>query len=402
MSGPLSGYRVIDLTQMIAGPLATMILGDQGADVIKVENPAGGDYVRRAANRRSGFSAAFLNNNRNKRSIALNLKHEQGIHLLLELARNADVFVQNFRPSVAERMGLGENIVRSVCPDIVYVSIAGFGFDGPYAQRPVYDPLIQSLSGLTTIQAGSDGAKPRLVRTILPDKLTAVTASQAITAALLAREKTGEGQHVKLSMLDAVIAFLWNSDMGSQTFVGGELPQQQAASFIDLIYETADGHISVAVPQDSEWHALTKALDRPEWLDDDRFKTPALRDENINERLALIQETLLTRGTREWLERLENEGVPCAPVLTRNEMVDHPQIMANDIVQSYEHPHAGTLRQARPAARFNRTPTASQKGAPLLGEHTYELLGEIGLTEVEIERLISRDIVVANEQKADR
>lgn len=402
MSGPLSGYRVIDLTQMIAGPLATMILGDQGADVIKVENPAGGDYVRRAANRRSGFSAAFLNNNRNKRSIALNLKHEQGIHLLLELARNADVFVQNFRPSVAERMGLGENIVRSVCPDIVYVSIAGFGFDGPYAQRPVYDPLIQSLSGLTTIQAGSDGAKPRLVRTILPDKLTAVTASQAITAALLAREKTGEGQHVKLSMLDAVIAFLWNSDMGSQTFVGGELPQQQAASFIDLIYETADGHISVAVPQDSEWHALTKALDRPEWLDDDRFKTPALRDENINERLALIQETLLTRGTREWLERLENEGVPCAPVLTRNEMVDHPQIMANDIVQSYEHPHAGTLRQARPAARFNRTPTASQKGAPLLGEHTYELLGEIGLTEVEIGRLISRDIVVANEQKADR
>lgn len=400
MSGPLSGYRVIDLTQMIAGPLATMILGDQGADVIKVENPAGGDYVRRAANRRSGFSAAFLNNNRNKRSIALNLKHEQGIHLLLELARNADVFVQNFRPGVAERMGLGENIVRSVCPDIVYVSIAGFGFDGPYAQRPVYDPLIQSLSGLTTIQAGSDGAKPRLVRTILPDKLTAVTASQAITAALLAREKTGEGQHVKLSMLDAVIAFLWNSDMGSQTFVGGELPQQQAASFIDLIYETADGHISVAVPQDSEWHALTNALDRPEWLDDDRFKTPALRDENINERLALIQETLLTRGTREWLERLENEGVPCAPVLTRNEMVDHPQIMANDIVQSYEHPHAGTLRQARPAARFNRTPTASQKGAPLLGEHTYELLGEIGLTEVEIERLISRDIVVANEQKA--
>ena len=380
MSGPLSGYRIIDLTQMVAGPLATMILGDQGADVIKVENPTGGDYVRRAANRRSGFSAAFLNNNRNKRSIALNLKHEQGIQLLLQLTRNADVFVQNFRPGVAERMGVGENTVRNVCPDIVYVSIAGFGFDGPYAERPVYDPLIQSLSGLTTIQAGSDKAKPRLVRTILPDKLTAITASQAITAALLVREKTGEGQHVKLSMLAAVIAFMWNSDMGSQTFIGGELPQQEAASFIDLIYETADGHISVAVPQDSEWHALTKALDRPEWLEDDRFKTPALRDENINERLALIQKTLLTRQTREWLERLEDEGVPCAPVLTRNEMVDHPQIVANDIVQSYEHPQAGTLRQARPAARFDRTPAASQIGAPVLGEHTHELLGEIGLT----------------------
>ena len=396
MSGPLTGYRIIDLTSMIAGPLATMILGDQGADIIKVENPAGGDYVRKSANRRGGFGAAFLNNNRNKRSIAINLKHERGTELLLSLVAGADAFVQNFRPGVAARIGVGEDAIRAVKPDIVYVSIAGFGFEGPYAHRPVYDPLIQSLSGLTSIQAGSDDEQPRLVRTILPDKLTAITASQAITAALLARERTGVGQHVRLSMLDAVIAFLWNSDMGSQTFVGGELPQQNAASFIDLIYATSDGYISVAVPQDSEWHSLIRAVGKPAWLEDPRFSTPALRDENINDRLALIQETLLERTTNAWLERLEAEGVPCAPVLTRNEMIEHPQVAANAIVETYDHPEAGTLRQARPAARFERTPSGVRHGAPLLGQHTEEILAEIGLGQADIEAM-RRDGVIGND-----
>ena len=232
MPGALDGYRIIDLTSMISGPLATMLLGDQGADVLKIENPEGGDYVRKTANRRGGFSAAFVNNNRNKRSVAIDLKDARGRELLLELIRTADVFVQNFRPGVAERMGLGEAAVRAVRNDIVYVSIAGFGFEGPYAARPVYDPLIQALSGLATIQAGSDTERPRLVRTIVPDKVSALTVAQAITAALLARERTGIGQHVQVAMLDAIVAFLWCSDMGSQTFAGDELPQQDAASFI--------------------------------------------------------------------------------------------------------------------------------------------------------------------------
>ena len=399
MSGPLSGYRIIDLTSMISGPLATMILGDQGADVIKVENPAGGDYVRKGANRRGDFAAAFLNNNRNKRSIALNLKHERGIELLLRLSADADAFVQNFRPGVADRIGVGEDAIRAVKPDIVYVSIAGFGFEGPYTQRPVYDPLIQALSGLTTIQAGSDEDRPRLVRTILPDKLTAITASQAITAALLARERTGVGQHVRLSMLDAVIAFLWNSDMGSQTFIGGELPQQDAASFIDLIYATSDGYISVAVPQDSEWHSLIRALDKPEWLEDSRFSTPARRDKNINDRLALIQETLMTRSAAEWLKRLEAEDVPCAPVLTRNEMIEHPQIAANAIVETYDHPQAGVLRQARPAARFDQTPSGVRHGAPVFGQHTQEVLEEIGIGRAELESLCRAGIIGVDDDR---
>jgi crotonobetainyl-CoA:carnitine CoA-transferase CaiB-like acyl-CoA transferase len=384
MPGPLDGYRIVDLTSMISGPLATMILADQGADVIKVENPDGGDHTRAANNRRGGFSASFLNNNRNKRSVALDLKQPAALAALLRLIGTADVLVQNFRPGVAERMGLGEDAVRAVAPEIVYVSISGFGETGPYAQKPVYDPLIQAVSGLASIQAGSDTERPRLVRTIVPDKLTAYNAAQAITAALLSRARTGKGQHIRLSMLDAIIAFLWASDMGSQTFVGEDIPQQDAASFIDLIYETATGPISAAVQTNREWVALTRALDRPEWLEDPRFKTPALRQRHINERLILTQEALRTRPAEEWLERLTAEGVPCAPVLTRTRMLSNPQVVANGIVVETEHERAGRIRQARPAARFSETPAGIRWGGAALGAHTAEVLVELGYTDADI------------------
>jgi crotonobetainyl-CoA:carnitine CoA-transferase CaiB-like acyl-CoA transferase len=391
--GPLHGFRIIDVSSMISGPLATQILADQGADVIKVENPEGGDFTRAATNQRGGLSATFLNNNRNKRSVALNLKHERGREVLLRLVSRADAFLQNFRPGVAERMGLGEDAIRGSSPKIVYVSISGFGERGPMAANPVYDPLVQAFSGLATIQAGSDEARPRLVRTILPDKLTAITAAQAITAALVARERTGEGQHVRLSMLDAVVAFLWASDMTSQTFVGDEVPQAEAASFIDLVYETTDGYLSVAVQTDREWAALTRALERPEWLTDERFRTAALRQQNIDARLALIQEALATRSAAYWLERLQAEGVPCAPVLTRSQVVHHPQVRENEVVWETEHPHAGRIRQARPAARFSRTPPAIRNGAPRLGEHTEAVLGEIGYSASEIAALRAANVI---------
>ena len=393
MPGPLHGFRVVDLTSMISGPLATMILADQGAEVIKVENPDGGDYVRRAGNRRGDFSAAFLNNNRNKRSLALDLKDARGLALLLELVKSADVFVQNFRPGVIERMGLGEDVVRGIRPDVVYVSIAGFGFEGPYAARPVYDPLIQAISGLATIQAGSDQARPRLVRTIVPDKVSALVAAQAITAALLARARTGVGQHVRLAMLDAIVAFLWQSDMGAQTLVDADIGQQSAASFMDLIYATAAGYISVAVMSDREWRALCRALETPQWLDDPRFATPALRDRNIDARLAIIAERLLSRPAAEWLARLEAEGVPCAPVLTRNEMIHHPQVVANELLQIHEHPQAGTIRQARPAARFSATESGIRHGAPTLGQDTEAILTALGVETMQIEALASAGVI---------
>lgn len=392
MPGPLEGYRVVDLTSMISGPLATMMLADQGADVIKVENPDGGDHTRAANNRRAGFSASFLNNNRNKRSLALDLKQPAAREAVLRLAATADVFVQNFRPGVIDRMGLGEAAVRAVRPDIVYVSISGFGETGPYAGKPVYDPLIQAVSGLASVQAGSDSERPRLVRTILPDKLTGVTAAQAITAALLARARTGEGQHVRLSMLDAVVAFLWGSDMGSQTFVGDEFPQQDAASFIDLIYETATGHISVAVQTNKEWTALTRALDKPEWLDDPRFRTPALRQQNIDLRLSMTQDVLRTRPAEDWLDRLTEQGVPCAPVLTRSAMIENEQVRTNGIVVQPEHPVAGTLRQARPAARFSGTPATIRTGGPALGQHTGEILVELGYDPDQVAALQAKEL----------
>jgi crotonobetainyl-CoA:carnitine CoA-transferase CaiB-like acyl-CoA transferase len=391
MPGPLDGYRIVDLTSMISGPLATMILADQGADVIKVENPDGGDHTRAANNQRNGFSASFLNNNRHKRSIALDLKDPAALRAVLRLLGTADVFVQNFRPGVADRMGLGEEAVRAVAPSIIYVSISGFGETGPYAQKPVYDPLIQGVSGLASIQAGSDTERPRLVRTIVPDKLTAYNAAQAITAALLSRERTGKGQHVRLSMLDAIIAFLWASDMGSQTFVGEEIPQQEAASFIDLIYETATFPISAAVMTNREWLALTRALEKPEWLEDPRFKTPALRQRHINERLTMTQEVFRARTAEEWLDRLTKEGVPCAPVLTRTQMLSNPQVVANGIIVETEHPQAGRIRQARPAARFSATPAAIRQGGAALGEQTAQVLAEIGYSAAEIEALASRE-----------
>ncbi len=387
MPGPLDGFRVIDLTSMISGPLATAMLGDQGADVIKVEAPGGGDHTRGAANRRGGVSASFLHNNRNKRSAVLDLKSEAGRAALLRLATGADVFVQNFRPGVAERIGVGEAAIRAVSPAVIYVSISGFGEEGPYAQKPVYDPLVQAVSGLASVQAGSDEAQPRLVRTILPDKLTGIVAAQAITAALLSRARTGEGQHVRLSMLDAVIAFLWASDMGSQTFVEGDLPQQEAASFADLIYETADTPISVAVQSDREWRALIRALDKPDWLDDPRFRTVELRQRHINERLALTQDALRTRPAAHWLDALTAAGVPCAPVLTRTATLLDPQVRANGIVVEVEHPRAGRVRQARPAARFSATPSTIRAGAPDYGADTAAVLREAGLDAAEIGRL---------------
>lgn len=393
MPGPLDGIRIVDLTQVVSGPLSTMMLADQGADVIKIEHPKGGDFTRAVSNRRGGHTANFLNNNRNKRSIAVDLKSERGREILFRLAESADVLVQNFRPGVVARLGIDEPAVRRVAPKLVYVSMSGFGDVGPYAQKPVYDPIIQAASGLASVQGGSDQNRPRLVRTIVPDKVTALNAAQAITAALLARERNGEGQHVRLTMLDSVLAFLWSSDMGGQTFVGKQVSQQRAASFIDLIYETMDGHMSVAVMTNRQWQGLTEALERPEWLDDPRFTTPELRDTNIDDRLSLTQEVLLTRGTDDWMTRLEAAGVPCAPVLSRSDLPTHPQVVASETLIETEHPHAGPLRQARPAARFEGTPASLRRGAPLLGEHTDELLAELGLGDTEIASLRTEGIV---------
>jgi crotonobetainyl-CoA:carnitine CoA-transferase CaiB-like acyl-CoA transferase len=399
MPGPLTGFRIIDMTSVISGPLSTMMLADQGAEVIKIENPDGGDFTRAMSNRRNGFSASFLNNNRSKRSIAVDTKTAKGLKIVKKLLDGADVFIQNMRPGVIERIGLGEKEVRKIAPEIIFVSISGFGDQGPYSQRPVYDPLVQALSGLTTIQGGSDEARPRLVRTIVPDKLTGVMAAQAITAALLSKERTGKGQHIRLSMLDTVVSFLWHSDMGSQTFIGDEFPQEDAQSFIDLIYETANGYISVAVNTDKQWNSLANALEHPEWLKDERFVTPALRHKNINHRLDMTQQALLFKSTEEWLKILDLADVPCAPILRRKDVSNHAQIKANSTIKEYQHEHAGLLRQARAAARFSGTPIEITRGAPTLGEFGEEALRNLGYDDNTINSLIMDGVMFSAKSK---
>ncbi len=377
MTGPLSGIRVVDLTSMISGPVATMMLGDQGADVIKVE-PLTGDLVRIMGPNRAGLTSGFISSNRSKRSLAVDLKSEQGMAVVKKLVTTADVFVQNFRPGAIVRMGLGEDVVRGLKNDIVYVSISGFGETGPYAHKRVYDPVIQALCGLADIQKDGDTGRPKMIRTIIPDKTTSVTAAQAITAALFARERSGEGQHVKLAMLDTMVAYLWPEGMAGFTFIGKEVKAARAQFAQDLIFETTDGYITAGAVSDAEWQGMCVALEHEEWLEDERFKTTNGRIINVKERLAMTAAVLLSRSSAEWLSRLDREGVPCAPVLQRHEVFDHEQIRANEMVEEFDHPVAGRIRQPRPAARFDKTPAAMQRHAPTLGEHTRELLEELG------------------------
>lgn len=393
MAGPLAGVRVIDVTQMISGPMATMMLADQGADVIKIEPPGTGDLTRAMGGRRRGISPTFAVANRNKRSIVIDLKKARGVELLKRLVANADLFVQNFRPGAAERMGIGYDALKAIRPDLVYVSISGFGERGPYVHKRTYDPVIQAYSALPSIQADETG-RPRMIRVIVPDKVTALTAAQAMTAALFARERTGKGQHVRLAMLDAVVAFIWPESMPAYTFIDSAPHAVRPPGTRDLIFQTADGgYITVAANSDAEWRGLAATLGRPEWIEDARFRTPADRIRNADVRLDLTAEIIRTKPASEWLAAFDAAEVPCAPVLTREQLLDDPQVAANELIVKGEHPIGGPMRQPRPAARFAETPAELRRYAPALGENTEEVLAELGVTAAEIASLRSAAVI---------
>ena len=386
MAGPLDGIRVIDLTTVISGPVCTMILADQGADVIKVE-PPGGDIARRTSGD-SQFSAMFVSSNRGKRSVALDLKQPAALDALRTLIAGADVLVQNFRPGTMERLGLGEPAMRALNPGLIYLSISGVGETGPYVKKRVYDPVIQSLSGFADLQADQETGRPKMIRTIVADKTTAVYGAQAVCAALVARGRTGLGQHIWLSMLDTVVAFLWPEAMTQYTVVGKENAPQPAPR-PDLIFKTMDGYITVGSLSDSEWRGLCGVIDRPEWIEDPRFKTPGGRSVNAAERLRLVGDILATGHSQDWLDRLDAADVPCAPVLRRAEVMDNVQVVANGLIETMEQPSLGTVRQARPAARFDVTPARIAGPAPRIGEHTAMVLQEAGFSADAISTLMA-------------
>jgi len=393
MNGPLSGFRILDLSRVLSGPAATMLLADQGADVIKVE-PPGGDITRQMGVGKDGMSAGFLNINRGKRAIALNLRQPRAIRIVKRIAETADVFVQNFRPGAVDDMGLGADVIRALNPKIIYVSISGFGETGPYAHKRVYDPVIQALSGITDVQADGDTGRPRMIRTVIPDKTTALTAAQAITAGLLARERSGKGQHIRLAMLDAMIAYLWPEGMINLTIVDDDRPPGVGQLAQDLVFETRDGYITAGAMSDLEWKGMCTALERPDWMTDPRFATTGARFTNAKVRIAETGKILSTRTNAEWLERLDANGVPCAPILMRSEVIEHEQVKANDIVSEYDHPTIGRVRQPRPAARFEHGDPERQPLAPRLGEHNREVLDELGYDEAAIADLV-RDGIIA-------
>jgi crotonobetainyl-CoA:carnitine CoA-transferase CaiB-like acyl-CoA transferase len=388
MPGPLEGVRVLDFTTMVAGPVATMMLADQGAEVIKIEPPRG-DLMRHLSRGRNGMSASFLCCNRNKRSLAVDLKAAEGLAIVKKLIATAQVLVHNFRPGAAERVGLGEDAVRAIRRDLVYVSISGFGERGPYAGQRAYDPVIQALSGLEEIQRDRDTGRPRMVRAIIADNTTALTAAQAITAALFARERSGQGQHVRIAMLDAMISYLWPEAMASLTFVGEEIDPSEGDQGPDLVFAAQDRYLTAAALSDEEWAGMCRALNRQDLIDDPRFKTARDRSIHAVERREIVAAELEKWTASEILQRLLNNDVPSAPVLSRFELLQDRQVQENHILEEFQSEIFGKVRMPRPAARFDRTPAGVRELAPLLGADNAAILGELGYSSDAIARLTS-------------
>ena len=398
MSGPLNGVRVLDLTSVVSGPFATMFLADQGANVLKIE-PIGGDITRRSRaiiDQAGEFSALFISSNRGKRSLSIDIKSDAGREVLAKLVAQSDVLVQNFRPGTMERLGLGADELRQRHPRLIYVSISGVGETGPYVKKRVYDPIIQGLSGFADIQSQAVTNRPQMIRTIVADKTTAVYTAQAVSSALYAREKTGKGDHIRVAMLDAMIAYLWPEGMMQYTVVGTEATAADPNDRPDLVFKTSDGYITAGTISDSEWQGFCKASGDPELAKDQRFATTTGRALNATARINRMAEYIGRHTTTEWLDRLDAADVPCAPILRRGEIIQNEQVVARGIIMEFDQPSVGRVRQPKPAARFEVNAAAVGGPAPRVGEHSRAVLRELGYSDTAIDRMIAEKAVRAS------
>ena len=399
MPGPLAGVRVLDLTGVVSGPFATMFLADQGADVIKIE-PISGDITRRSRapiDKGGEFSALFISSNRGKRSLAIDIKSKAGVEVLRKLVGQADVLVQNFRPGTMERLGLGPEELLAQQPRLIYVSISGVGETGPYAKKRVYDPIVQGLSGFADIQAQPVTNRPQMIRTIVADKTTAIVTAQAVSSALYAREKTGRGDHIRVAMLDAMLSYLWPEGMSQYTVIDDDGKAPDPNDRPDLVFKTQDGYMTCGTISDSEWQGFCRATRDPALATDERFATPTKRAVNATARIHKMQEYIGQHTTAEWLARLDEADVPCAPILRRSEIIKNEQVVARQIIEELDQPSVGRIRQPKPAARFQTNAARIGGPAPRIGEHSRQILRDLGYEDDAIAEMIaSKSVRVAD------
>jgi crotonobetainyl-CoA:carnitine CoA-transferase CaiB-like acyl-CoA transferase len=389
---PLAGFRILDLSAVYSGPMAAALLSDQGAEVIKVESP-GGDISRKIGTVKGDISATFVAMNRGKRSIVLDLKVEAGKAVLRDLIKKSDVVMENFRPGVMAKLGFDRDTLMALNPRLIYLSITGFGQDGPYTESRVYDAIIQAVSGMCASHLEKPGLEPGLVATTICDKLTSMTAAQAITTALLARERDGRGRVVELSMLDTALAFNWPDAMYNHMWLDNPPPSMPEAGLTLRPYRTKDGYLAQMAPQQDEFIAICKGLGTPELADDPRFSTLPARSRHPQELRAILEPLFAKFNTDELLARMMKADAPVGKVNLKPEVMTDPQVMHNRALVEIDQGELGRVRVARAAARFDALDLPVPKAAPHLGEHGEIVLKELGYDKAQIESLIQAGVL---------
>ena len=393
---PLSGMVVLDLSQILAGPVCGMMLADMGADVIKVEKPDGGDDNRRAGPPFiGGQGAGFMAANRNKRSLALNLRDESGRQVFERLLERADVLVENFRPGVMERLGIGYERLSKLKPSLIYCSISGHGGTGPYKDRGGFDLIAQGMSGLMSITGVPDGP-PVKVGVPITDISAGILAANGVLCAYIHAQRTGQGQLVDTSLLEAGIAYtIWES---SGYFADGEIPGPLGSAHrVSAPYQamrTSDGYINIGAPTQRTWEQLCRAIGQEELIEDQRFKEPGDRKAKEGELADLLEETFSQQSTAYWLETLEKAGMVAGPINNIAQVYDDPQVIAREMKVDLEDPDLGTLHNIGIPVKLSATPGRIRRRAPMLGEHSWEILTESGFAEKEIEELFDSGVVI--------